>query len=91
MELASDVIARMKAAKSASSGKVVRDWRDQLPPGSKWFPGCPGNPACKTCDGTGYVRLELPMSSPYFGKILLCDCVNQKPIPPGWKSPNDLA
>jgi len=55
--------------------KYVHDWREHLPKGSRWNPGDPGNPLCTQCDGTGYVRLDLPLGHPAFGKIFLCSCV----------------
>ena len=65
---------------SQKNPAIVRDWRDMIPSGSRWFPGCPGRPDCKTCEGTGYLRLEpLPIGHPYFGKIVLCDCVRARP------------
>ena len=60
--------------------RLVADWRTMIPQGSRWFPGCPGDPSCKTCEGMGYLRLEgLPIGHPYFGKIVLCDCVRPRP------------
>jgi len=55
--------------------KHAEGWREGLPKGSRWFPGCPGDPACKECEGTGYLRLDLPVGHPGFGKLLLCSCV----------------
>jgi hypothetical protein len=57
--------------------EYVKDWRNMIPKGSRWFPGCPGNPSCKDCDGMGYVRLDVPVSHKYFGKIFLCTCVDE--------------
>ena len=73
MRSVKEVLSKMKSVKT---GQVVRDWRQLLPPGSRWDPGDPGDPACKMCAGTGYVRLELPVNHPDFGTIFLCDCVN---------------
>lgn len=76
----SEVLAEMKQARN--SPKMVRDWRALLPAGSKWHPGDPGNPACKECDGTGYLRLDgLSVGHPYFGKIILCDCTRGRATP----------
>jgi hypothetical protein len=78
MEHVKDVIAQIKTQRHGNKGGLVHDWRDMIPPGSRWQPGDPGNPACKICGGTGYVRLELPVGHPKFGKIFLCDCVSEK-------------
>lgn len=79
----SDVIQEMKMNRNSS--KIVRDWKTLIPPGSRWNPKDPGDPACKTCEGTGYLRLEgFPIGHPYFGKIFLCDCTKTrvKQVPP---------
>lgn len=33
-----------------------------------------GDPNCPVCGGLGYLRRELPIDHPEFGKLLLCDC-----------------
>ena len=33
-----------------------------------------GDPACPLCGGLGYLRRDLPIDDPDFGKLLLCDC-----------------
>jgi hypothetical protein len=53
----------------------VKDWRDQLPAGSLWEPGSHGDPACKTCMGTGWVRADVYPGHPLFGKLQPCECV----------------
>ena len=50
------------------------DWRERIPNGSRWFPGCPGDPSCQECDGTGYLRLDFPVGHPAFGDAFLCSC-----------------
>ena len=56
--------------------KLVHNWRELIPADSHWEPGMPGDPGCKTCGGTGYIRIEgLSISHPYFGKVYLCECV----------------
>jgi len=68
--------------RSNSKAKLVRDWRALLPSRSRWFPGCPGDPACRECEGLGYLRIEgLPVSHPYFGKLILCDCTAGRAAP----------
>lgn len=76
MKTALEVIAKMKAERS--SPRLVRDWRKSLPAGSRWTPGDPGNPACKLCKGTGYVRFDLPVIHADFGRIYLCECAANK-------------
>jgi len=33
-----------------------------------------GDPECKICGGVGYIRLELPVGHPDFGKVQICTC-----------------
>lgn len=62
--------------KGLDRGGVVADWKAHIPAGSRWHPGDPGDPACKICEGIGYLRLEgLSVNNPNFGKVFLCDCV----------------
>lgn len=74
MKTISEVLEEMKSARR-NSPQLVRDWRSMIPEGSRWNPGDPGNPNCKVCEGTGYLRIEgLPISHPLFGKLVFCDC-----------------
>lgn len=59
--------------------KMVKDWHDMIPAGSRWSPGDPGRPDCKTCEGIGYLRVDLPVGHPDFGHLLLCHCVKVMP------------
>ena len=34
----------------------------------------PGNPTCEICGGGGYLRLDLPIDHPDFGKLQVCSC-----------------
>lgn len=34
----------------------------------------PGDPACPKCHGVGYLRRDLPVGHPEFGKLQVCDC-----------------
>jgi DNA replication protein DnaC len=34
----------------------------------------PGDPACEICGGLGYIRKDVPMGHPEFGKIFPCKC-----------------
>jgi DNA replication protein DnaC len=38
----------------------------------------PGDPDCPICHGIGFVRQELPISHPDFGKLQPCDCLKSK-------------
>lgn len=73
MQRISDVLQGMQA-RGTQKREYIPDWRKNIPPGSRWFPGCPGKPECKQCEGTGYVRLDVPVGNENFGKIFLCDC-----------------
>ena len=78
-ETIAQAIARIKITRWQNSNNT---WKKEIPAGSLWFPGCPGDPACDICRGTGFLTLELPRGHPDFGKIFLCDCVNHpKPKP----------
>ena len=73
-----DVMAEM-ATQQTASPQLVADWKSMIPPDSNWHPNDPGDPFCKKCDGSGYIRLAgLPVGHPYFGKILFCECAEQK-------------
>jgi hypothetical protein len=63
------VDGKLRLKKGYASG-----WQKGLPKGSRWFPGCPGDPACEGCDGTGYLRLDFPVGHPALGKLVLCEC-----------------
>jgi hypothetical protein len=71
------VMEENKSFKSKS--QVIGNWKDFIPAGSRWHPGDPGNPACKICEGTGYLRLDLSLSHPDFGKLVLCECASAMP------------
>src|SRR5512144_1909030 len=34
----------------------------------------PGDPDCPICHGIGFVRLDVPIGDPNFGKLHLCTC-----------------
>ena len=34
----------------------------------------PGDPKCKICGGVGYLRQDLPVDHPDFGKVQICSC-----------------
>ncbi|MEI7847150.1 MAG: hypothetical protein WCK35_15230, partial [Chloroflexota bacterium] len=33
-----------------------------------------GVPGCPICGGLGYLRRDLPLGHPEFGKVSICDC-----------------
>jgi hypothetical protein len=79
MDKVSKIINAMRM-RTAGPVQTVKSWREMLPPGSRWNPGDPGDPNCKVCDGTGFVRLDLPVNHPQFGKVHYCDCVNDEKL-----------
>ena len=46
-----------------TSKDKVRQSRDQM-----------GDPACPLCHGVGYLRKDLPLNDPNFGKLEICPC-----------------
>ena len=47
------------------------------PSSSKTDPGAgsyPGDPNCEICGGIGYLRQDLPVGHPNFGKLQICSC-----------------
>src|SRR5512143_38695 len=34
----------------------------------------PGDPNCPLCHGVGYLRRDLPLGHPDFGRVTVCDC-----------------
>ena len=74
MKTIREVMDEMRVA-SRHGTQLVRDWREMIPWDSRWSPGDPGNPNCKQCAGTGYLRIaDLPIGHPLFGKLVLCEC-----------------
>lgn len=71
-----DVLTEIKFDR-ATKIKYIADWKSELPPGSRWQPGMPGQPGCKVCKGIGWVTLNVPLGHPYFGKALACDCQDE--------------
>lgn len=51
------------------------NWREKLPPGSRWSPGSNGRADCQACKGTGFVSFDVGINHPKFGKLYVCDCV----------------
>jgi hypothetical protein len=61
-------------------GALVKNWHEYIPASSRWCPGSPGKPDCQSCGGTGYLRLDLPLGHPLFGKLFLCECVDGEAV-----------
>lgn len=45
-------------------------------PGSRRDPNMLGDPECPLCGGLGFIRFEVPLGDPEFGKVHLCTCRN---------------
>lgn len=46
-------------------------------PSSSTSHDLPGDPNCKLCGGTGYLRVDVPPGHPEFGKLTICTCRNR--------------
>jgi DNA replication protein DnaC len=70
---------RESSAASTSSPAIARTLAFPRRPAS---PGAaaaePPEPACPRCGGAGFLRRELPLDHPEFGKTVPCDCVLQE-------------
>jgi DNA replication protein DnaC len=40
----------------------------------------PGDPNCPICHGVGFIRQELPITDPNFGKVVICRCRQQEAV-----------
>lgn len=69
-----DVLARMKVDDAARQQAREQNGGYVVPLGSRWRLGDVGKPDCPMCRGTGYVRLDLAVGHPQFGKLHFCDC-----------------
>jgi DNA replication protein DnaC len=76
METISSVLTRLKQPQQKQ--RLVENWAEHVPSGSRWRPGDVGDPHCATCKGLGYVRLDLPVGHPDFGRLFACDCAAQR-------------
>jgi DNA replication protein DnaC len=56
-----------KLANDMPTGKIDPDAPDQRH-------DLPGDPNCKICAGVGYLRQDVPVGHPNFGKLLVCPC-----------------
>lgn len=64
----------IREANARRKGTYVDNWKSLLPEGSQWFPGSTGKPDCKICKGIGWVRHDVPLRDPEFGKLHPCEC-----------------
>lgn len=71
-----DALIDMQASLKNPANRPGVDWRATLPEGSRWMPGDPGKPSCPSCKGTGYVKLNVRVGTPNFGRLFVCDCVD---------------
>lgn len=74
MENIASAIARAQSGATTNAQQYIRNWKETLPPGSRWMPGDMGDPNCAHCRGLGYVKLALRVGHPDFGKMFTCDC-----------------
>jgi DNA replication protein DnaC len=57
--------------------KIAGDMPSGNPPSAEEYKpghGLPGDPDCPLCSGLGYLRSELPVGHPDFGKLEICAC-----------------
>jgi len=59
-----------KIAADTLSGKTSET---EAPPTEQAW-DLPGDPNCPICKGVGYVRMDLPIGHPDFGKVQICTC-----------------
>ena len=64
-----EILKKIKANTSIESSP---DSDFQIPPDTEY--GLAGDPDCPHCKGLGYVRLEVPLGHPDFGKAQVCVC-----------------
>lgn len=57
------------------TGKITESTGSQVQP-SRHASDLPGDPDCPICGGIGYVRLDVPLNHPEFGKVHICSCRN---------------
>ncbi len=57
---------------TGSSGTDVDDVREG--PAQTTNTGGVGDPGCSLCHGLGYIRLDVPVGHPHFGKLFPCTC-----------------
>jgi DNA replication protein DnaC len=58
------IAAGIPSGKTESSDRVPEEEIHDLP----------GDPNCPQCEGLGYLRVDLPVGHPEFGKLRICNC-----------------
>ncbi|MBI2942220.1 MAG: ATP-binding protein [Chloroflexi bacterium] len=48
--------------------------RRQLPPGPVAGVAASDSPECPICKGAGWLRIDVPVNHPYFGRPVMCEC-----------------
>lgn len=76
MQTLADAISKMRV--QTPQNRLVPNWSEYVPEGSRWRPGDVGNPDCPDCKGVGYVRLDVPIGHEFFGKLLACECSQER-------------
>jgi DNA replication protein DnaC len=66
-----ETLRRIAAATSKASSPTTSSTED---PATRAGADLPGNPECPHCGGLGYLRADVPVGDPDFGKIITCDC-----------------
>lgn len=59
-------------------GRRRRATNEALPTADMLPPSSPQPPACPVCKGAGYVRADVPVGHPQFGRALACQCQQAK-------------
>ena len=59
------------------NGKTDSNQQSMLDPSDDRI-GLPGDPDCPHCRGVGYLRVDLPLGHPEFGKVEVCSCREQE-------------
>lgn len=69
-----------RKGETASVGSVVSRVATRIEPGggSSSAPRAAATPPCQICNGLGYVRKDLPITDPNFGKYDPCECRRSK-------------
>ncbi len=66
-----ETLKRIAAATSKENSPTSSNTEDQAPPPQS---DLLGDPDCPHCAGVGYLRADVPVGDPEFGKILTCIC-----------------
>lgn len=75
MQTIAEALAELKRSVNAPEMQYVEDWKAHIPSWSRWTPGSRAKPDCPICKGFEYLRVDVPVGHPMFGKMFLCECV----------------